>query len=167
MERVNRFDLASLGLVVFVAVFSLVRFNDPPQFLDAYYHLLVANGFIKSGGWVGWAWWDFAPLGRPQVYPPLYHFVLVFLKTIGFSGLKAIKFTEALINPLFFFSLWYTFRKLVNQRFSFFSTLLLSSFFAFYASVSGNIPASLALIFGFFTWLAIKKKKTFRRFRCL
>ncbi|MBU0694844.1 MAG: hypothetical protein KKC11_09320 [Candidatus Omnitrophica bacterium] len=159
MRRVSRFDIFSLGIISLISFFSAARFDYLPQFIDGYYHLSVANAFIASGGWIGWAWWEFAPMGRPHLYPPLYHFILVFLKSAGLSGLNSVRITEVAIVPLFFFSIWYVLRKLINDRFSFFSLLTLSSFFSFYSSVSGNIPASLSIIFGFLTWLFIKKKK--------
>lgn len=159
MRRYNHFDLASLGLIIFIFIVSVARFNCYPHFVDGYYHLSVANGFIQSGGWVGWDWWGFAPFGRPHLYPPLYHFILVFLQKIGISGLNSLRLTEVLITPLFFFSVWYVMREFINERFSFINFITLSSFFPFYSSVSGNIPASISIIFGLLSWFFIKKKK--------
>lgn len=104
--NLDRYDLASLGTIILIFIFLVVRFNYLPQYVDAYYHLSVAEGFIKSGGWVGWSWWDYAPRGRPQVYPPFYHFILVFLEKIGISGLNSVRVTEVIIPLIFFLSLW-------------------------------------------------------------
>ena len=160
MKKYSRFDLFSLGLLLFILIFSLARLKFLPQFIDGYYHLSVANGFIKSGGWTGWSWWDFAPLGRPQLYPPFYHLVLVFLMKAGLSGFVALKLTEALIAPVFFTVAWLVFRRLINDRFSFFFLLILSSFFPFYSAVSANVPASIAIIFGFLSWLSLKRGRS-------
>ncbi|MCK9615314.1 MAG: hypothetical protein M0R48_07420 [Candidatus Omnitrophica bacterium] len=159
MRKLSIFDLISLGILALIVIFSAVRFNYLPQFIDGYYHLSVANGFIKSGGWVGWAWWDFAPFGRPHLYPPFYHLILTFLIKSGFSGLNALRLTEVLIVPLFFFFLWFVSRRLTGDKIAFLALSITSSFFAFYSSVSANVPASLALIFGLLTWLFLKKKK--------
>lgn len=159
IRRIKFSDLVSLGIIVFFSVFSMVRFNYLPQFIDGYYHLSTANFFIKSGGWSGWAWWEYAPLGRPHLYPPFYHFILVFLMKLGINGLDSVRVTETAIVPLFFFSLWQVFRRIVNSRFSVLTLLSLSSFFVFYSSLSANVPASLAVIFGFWVWFFIKKKK--------
>ncbi|OQX80486.1 MAG: hypothetical protein B6D56_05085 [Candidatus Omnitrophica bacterium 4484_70.1] len=164
MKRKNleaRFEVFSVGIIVFITFLSLIRFNYLPQFIDGYYHLSVANGFMKSGGWVGWDWWDFSPWGRPHLYPPLYHFILVFLKKVGVSGINSLRLTESLITPLFFFVLWRTSRKLVSSQFSFFVLLTLSSFFSFYSSVSANVPSSIAIIFGLLAWRFLLKKKVF------
>jgi len=167
MKKLDRFDIASIAIVLFVTIFSALRYKFLPQFFDGYYHLSVANGFIQSGGWSGWAWWDFAPLGRPQLYPPLYHLFLVLCQKIGLEGLTSIRLAEVLIVPAFFLVLWHSLRFLTNSKCSFFATLTLSSFFAFYSSVSGNVPATSALIFGLLSWVFLKKKKVISAILCL
>ena len=112
-RRNQYFDLLSLGMIVFIAILSLIRFNYLPQYIDAWWHLSCANGYIESGGWVGWSWWDYAPWGRPQVYPPFYHFLLVFLKKAGLSSINAVRVTEVVILPLFFLVTWYVLRKIL------------------------------------------------------
>ncbi len=162
MNKTSRYDLISLSVIALVSIFSLCRFNYLPQFIDGYYHLSVANAFLKSGGWVGWSWWDFAPLGRPHLYPPLYHFILAGLIKSGISGINAVRLTEVSIVPLFFINVWYVFRRLTGVKFAFFTTFILSGFFPFYSSVSANVPASLALIFGVFTWFFTARRQTRR-----
>ncbi len=159
MPKYSRFDLASIIIIVLILIFSLIRFYELPQWIDAYYHLSVANGFIESGGWIGQDWWSFAPAGRPHVYPPLYHLILVLLMKMGIGGLNAIRLLEVSILPLAFFGLWYTLRALYNPRFSFFSLLTLSGFFPFYTAVSANGPASMAIILGLFAWFFIRFKR--------
>jgi hypothetical protein len=159
VTNLNRYDLASLGLITFIFILSIARFNYLPQYVDAYYHLSCANGFIKSGGWVGWSWWDYAPAGRPQIYPPLYHIILAFLQKIGLSGLNSVRVTEVITPGLFFFTFWLVLRRIASSFFSFLSLFTLSSFFSFYSSVSANVPASLALVFGFLSWYFFKKGK--------
>lgn len=159
MRKVSLFDLISLSIILVAAIFSAVRFNTLPQFIDGYYHLSVANGFIASGGWVSWAWWDFSPFGRPHLYPPFYHFVLVFLIKCGLSGLNALRLAEVLIVPVFFFVFWYILRSLKDDKFAFLCLSSAAGFFTFYSSVSANVPASLAIIFGLLAWFFLKKKK--------
>jgi len=153
------YDVISVGIIVLVAVFSFIRFKYLPQFIDGYYHLSCANAFIASGGWTGIDWWDFAPYGRPNLYPPFYHFLLSLMVSLGIGGLNSLRIAEVSIVPLFFFCLWYIFRKNISRSFSFLFLVILSSFFSFYSSVSGNIPASFAIIFGVLSWHYLKKKK--------
>ena len=153
------FDLASISTIIILAIFSLIRFPYLPQYVDDYYHISTACWFSKIGGWNGWNFWDYAPWGRPQVYPPLYHFLLVLLKKIGFSWLNAVRFAESVIPVFFFFFVWKVIRSFNSNLFSFIFLLALSSFFSFFSSLSANIPATLALIFGFLSWLFLMKKK--------
>ena len=159
LSRSNLYDILSLGMLLFITIISIARFNYLPQFVDGYYHLSCANGYIKSGGWVGIDWWNFAPLGRPHLYPPFYHLIIVFLKTIGLNGLDALRLTEVLISPLFFFILWFVFRREASSIFSFFLLFISSGFFSFYSSVSGNFPASFAIICGVLSWFFLKSKR--------
>lgn len=158
-NHLDIFNILSVCIIVLFAALSLIRFNYLPQFIDGYYHLSCANGFIKSGGWVGIDWWNFAPGGRPHLYPPIYHFLLIFIKTIGLSGIDAVRLTEVLIVPSFLFLLWYIFKKNISSVFSFIFLLALSSFFSFYSSISGNLPASLAIIWGILSWHFLKKRR--------
>ncbi|MBP7088600.1 MAG: hypothetical protein KBB01_04800 [Candidatus Omnitrophica bacterium] len=162
MQKFSRYDLASFAFLAFLTIFSLARHGYLPQFIDGYYHLSVANGFIQSGGWVGWDWWSFAPFGRPHLYPPLYHLILVLLQKLGLSGITALRISEVAIVPLFFFVFWFVSRSLLNDRFSFINLLALSGFFSFYSSVTANVPASLALIWGFLSWYWLKKKRVIK-----
>ena len=157
--KFNRYDLASWGVLALIVILSVSRLNYLPQYIDAYYHLSCANAFIKSGGWMGIDWWNYAPVGRPNLYPPLYHLLLVVLKKIGLSGFNAVCLTEVAAAPALFFVIWFVFRKIVSSLFSFFLILLLSSFFAFYSSVTANIPATIALIFGFLSWFSFWRGK--------
>jgi len=153
------FDLASISTIIILAIFSLIRFPYFPQYIDDYYHISTAYWFLKIGGWSGWNFWDYAPWGRPQVYPPLYHFLLVLLKKIGFSWLNTVRFAESVIPVFFFFFVWKVLRSFNSSLFSFIFLLTLSSFFPFFSSLSANIPATLALIFGFLSWLFLMKRK--------
>lgn len=155
----KKYDLASIIILALIAIFSFIRFDYLPQFIDGYYHLACSNAFIKSGGWCSVDWWFFAPSGRPHMYPPVYHLILVFLQSLSFSGLTALRITEVLIVPMFFSVVWFVFRRQISSRFSFFFLLTATSFFSFYTSVSANIPASIAIILGVLSWSCFKNKK--------
>jgi len=151
--------LLAVILLLLLGLFSLSRIPYLPQFVDGYYHLSVAQGFIKSGGWVGWDWWDFAPLGRPHLYPPLYHLLLVILLKCKINNLLTLQITEALSAPVFFTVFWLVIRKLCNQRIAFFAFLISSTFFPLYVASTGNVPATMAMVLGFFGLLFFKHRR--------
>jgi len=124
-----------------------------PYFLDAYYHLSVMRGFLDAGGWVGHAFWEAAPVGRPHLYPPLYHFLGCGLLGLGMPLLFAARLLEFSVYPLFLWVFWRGAQRLVSDRFAFLFLLMLSANVPLYVYVINNAPFTLALLFGFGAYL--------------
>lgn len=117
--------------------------------MDIYYHILAAWGFIQAGGYSGWDFWQYAPAGRINIYPPVFHMVLSILMKLGISTVILAKFFETIMPVVFLIVLWNFVRKNYNDRLAFFTILTFSSSFSFYVSLIDHIPATLALIFVF------------------
>jgi len=124
-----------------------------PYFMDAYYHLSVMRGFLDAGGWVGSAFWEAAPVGRPHLYPPLYHFLGCGLLGSGLPLLFVARLLEFAIYPLFLFVFWRGTRRLASDRIAFLFLLMLSANVPLYVYVIDNGPFTLALLFGFGAYL--------------
>lgn len=116
--------------------------------MDMHYHLLTAWGFIRAGGYSGWDFWQYAPVGRVHIYPPFFHIILALLIKLGISKIILAKLFETVIPLLFLFVLWRFIRKNYGERIGFFVMLAASSSFSFYLSLANYIPATLAAIFG-------------------
>ena len=153
------YDLFSGGIILFIAVVQLARWGMLPQFIDDYFHLHQALGFIKAGGWSGIAFWDYAPFGRPNLYPPFYHILIAFLLKLGWEKIFVLKIINILISISFFTVVWYVLRKVFSSFFGFLNLLILFSTFSFYESVCANSPATLALIFVFVSFLFLKQQR--------
>ncbi len=158
-KGLDRYDLFSLGIIIFVVIFQISRFNYLPQFIDDYYHLHVAENFLKSGGWVGVSFWDYAPIGRPHLYPPFYHFLIAGLLKLGFSPLTSLKILGVSIPVIFFLVLWLLLRGIFSTLFSFLAVLVSFSSFSFYMSLDANIPATLGIIFFLFSLFFLRKNR--------
>jgi len=124
-----------------------------PYFMDAYYHLSVMRGFLDAGGWVGHAFWEAAPVGRPHLYPPLFHFLGCGLLGLGLPVLFVARLLEFLIYPLFLFVFWRGARRLASERIAFLFLLMLSTSVPLYVYVINNAPFTLAMLFGFGAYL--------------
>lgn len=157
-------DFYSKVIILSYCVLQLLRWRIFPQFMDTYYHLLTAWGFIQAGGYSGWDFWQYAPSGRVHIYPPLFHLVLAFFIKAGASKIILAKFFEAAMPALFLIVLWRFIRRNYSEVFAFFVALAFSSSFPFYLSLINHIPATLALIFGF---LALGQLFAGRLLRCL
>ena len=141
-------DFWAIAILLFYAVFQITRWPFFPQHLDAYYHLLTGWGFIKAGGYTNWDFWQYAPIGRPHVYPPLFHIVLAILMKAGMDKILLAKIFSAALPSLFLAVLWNFIRKNFHSRLAFFSLLTISSSLSFYMSFTNYMPSTVAMTFG-------------------
>ncbi|MCM8797832.1 MAG: hypothetical protein NC923_08210 [Candidatus Omnitrophica bacterium] len=141
-------DFYSLLAIAVFALLQVLWWPLAPQFIDSYYHLLTSWGFIKAGGYTGWDFWQYAPYGRPHIYPPIFQLLLAFMLKMGFGKIFLLKITETLTPILALFTFRYFTSRYFGSRFTFFCLTFLISSFSFYLSFVNNIPATLAIIFG-------------------
>lgn len=132
------------------SVLQVARWRILPQFMDIYYHLLTGWGFLKAGGWSSWDFWQYAPVGRPHIYPPFFHLVIALLLKIGLSPVVLAKSFETLAPILFLVVLRRFIAKNYTSRLAFFALLAAVSSFSFYMNLINHIPAALAMIFCLF-----------------
>jgi len=152
----------SLVIISCFLALQILRWRIFPQFLDMYYHLSAAWGFVKAGGYTGWDFWQYAPVGRVNIYPPVLHIILAFFLKLGVNNLILAKFFETVFPVLFLLALWRFTAKNYGKRLAFFCLVCAGSSFSFYLSLINNIPATLALIFGFFCYDQLLKGKALR-----
>jgi hypothetical protein len=138
----------SLALMLVYALLQLLRWRILPQFMDIYYHILTAWGFIQAGGYVGWDFWQYAPVGRVHIYPPFFHIVLAFLMKCGADTVILAKLFETVMPVVFLIVLWSFIRRNYSRQLAFFTVVAFGSSFSFYLALLNHIPATLAGIFG-------------------
>ncbi|MFA7652553.1 MAG: hypothetical protein WCY42_02120 [Candidatus Omnitrophota bacterium] len=151
------------GLVISsLLVLQLTRWLILPQFMDIYYHLLTAQGFIQAGGYSGWDFWQYAPAGRPHIYPPFFHLALAGFIQAGVNPVILAKLCESLIPVVLLITLWKFIKDNYGPELAFFSALLFFSSSSFYLSLLNHIPATLSLIFGILSLSQLFKKRLLR-----
>jgi len=146
--KIIRWDFYSMVMIISYALLQAVRWAILPQSMDIYYHLLTAWGFNQAGGYSGWDFWQYAPLGRTHIYPPFFHIILALSMKLGISATILAKFCETIVPIVFLLALWFFIRKNFGKRIAFFVVLVFFSSFHFYMSLMNHIPATLGLIFG-------------------
>lgn len=156
--RAERWDFYAYLWLSVVVLFQAAGWHRFPLFIDCYYHLSVTQGFVHAGGWVGESFWEFAPVGRPHLYPPLFHLLELLLFRCGIGLIGIARFFELLVYPLFLLGFWYALRRLFSASLAFFSLFLLSSSYSFYVACINNIPFSLAFLFGFLAFYFLERK---------
>jgi len=149
-------------MIFIYAGLQLLRLVSLPQFMDIHYHLQVAWGFIQAGGYTGWDFWEYAPLGRPHIYPPLFHIFLALLMKLGASVIFLAKFFESATPVVFLLVFWNFIRKNYGEQLGFFALVAFGSSFAFSVSLANHIPSSLALILGFLSFGEFLKNRILR-----
>lgn len=147
-QKAFSWDFFSKLIIMIFSVLQILRWSFAPQFIDIYYHLLTAVGFLKAGGYSGWDFLQYAPYGRVHIYPPFFHVILAFLLKAGISGIIIAKFFETVMPIVFLFVLWYFIKKHYDNCLAFFVILTAISSFSFYLSLMNHVPATLAIIFG-------------------
>ncbi len=161
-KNTDPWDLYAKLILLSLAALQISRWPSLPQFLDIYYHLQVAWGFIQAGGYSAWDFWEYAPFGRVHLYPPLFHFLLAGLIKAGLNLVFLAKFFESVTPVLFLLVLWNFIRKIYSRQLGFFTVIALGSSFAFHISLANHVPSSLALILGFLSFGEFLKKRYLR-----
>jgi len=116
-------------------------------------------GFNEIGGFTSTAFWEYAPVGRLHLYPPLIHFLKLIFYKLNFSAITIARLFELVIYPATLFTLWSVVDKLFNKRLAFFTILISISIFSFYLSIINFIPATLATILSLLSLFFMERNK--------
>lgn len=155
--RLGIWDVLSLLFMLLVLALILANHSLYPVFLDAPYHMAVTRGFREAGGVTTWDFWDFAPAGRPHLYPPLLHVGMSFLEDMGLSEATTITLVCMFMFPLIMLALWWAMRQLFGSRAAFLSLLLLVVPAAFLWQTGVTVAASLVLVIAPLLFLALER----------
>ena len=91
---------AALAVWLAATVSWCARWPLFPLVLDPYYHLLVAREVAAAGGPIAFEPWQYAPVGRWHLYPPVLHTILASLLQLGLSPVVMMRLVSAAIVPL-------------------------------------------------------------------
>lgn len=121
------FDAFALGFIGTIGLVLAVRSGALQPFIsDTYYHLAIAKQIQLRGELPTWVDWDYAPVGRPHLYPPLLHVILACLGWLTGSVLTAGKVLAVAFLPASFISCWCLARWVFDSRTALVAVLLLS-----------------------------------------
>jgi hypothetical protein len=141
LDRLDRF---TLGLITLVFLLLLVNINHlKPSMSDTWYHVNVAQQFRAEGGITGWDMSDYAPTGRPHLYPPLLHLLLVTLAAFTGGVMHASQLCAALFLPLGLLTTWVAARRLVNSTVALLAVLLVLTDLIHFVIMEAHIAGCL------------------------
>ncbi len=145
----EKLDLLSLLIILFIFLSFLVNVDKfAPLGDDCWYHLAVARKIIELGEIPLWDTWEFQPVGRPHLYPPLLHVLIAFFSKDAESVIEGAKVLQIFIYPAALLTSWYFARLLFSSKVAFISLIILSMDATFLLIFIGIMPSSLVnLIF--------------------
>lgn len=155
-------DLFSKFVLLSLFILQVPRWFASPRDADILYHLHSAWGFIQAGGYSGWDFWEYAPFGRMNVYPPFFQMLLALLIKLGISPVILAKFFETFTPVIFLVILWRFIRDNYGRISAFFILFVFVFSFDYCIFLSDHIPSTIALIFGISAFDGIFKGRLIR-----
>lgn len=127
--RRNRiFDYLAIAFICLHAILLFLNWNNYPTELDSPYHLLMGKMFFEKGGIAVWDSYEFAPEGRPQLYPPLLHVIIWFFRFLtGASFMDVGRMIVVLQNVLGLFFIWSVLKKFFGSAAALFGLVFFTS----------------------------------------
>ena len=156
------FDYCSLifiGIIFLVLAISKERLIDLMDPSDHYYHMAVAQKILERGEIPLWDDWEFAPVGRPHLYPPVIHLLIAFFSGSPDNVAAGFSTVQMLLLPAALWGNWFVFRRLWGSTLAFLALLVLSMEFPFVFSCLLGLPSSLVNAFFPFILLAFIEKR--------
>jgi len=159
VKSLDGFDALSIGVIAVFFLLSCANWSKFPIFRDIYYHMGCARSLSTAGGVPLHDFWEFAPAGRPHLYPPLLHIIMFLMYRAGISMSTVGKLVSFSAFHLIMLSCWYGMRSLFKPRDAFYSCALLASCFIFYWQTAVTSAASLVLILTPLAFVAIERER--------
>lgn len=160
---IGRFDksaLAIIGLAFLLLVTAWPKLV--PAMSDTWYHLAIAQKTVDAGAVPLWDWWEFAPYGRPNLYPPLLHIILAGLASVLGSVDAAGSLLAATFLPLGLLTGWYCARKLLGPAPALLTVLLMLTDLTHLIVMQAYIAACLTNILMPLLLVAVIERRAWR-----
>jgi hypothetical protein len=155
----NGWAIATTALILALVALTAMRISHFPLFVDPFYHLSITRLFDAAGGIASWDTLQFAPWGRPLLYPPLLPVLLSIPYAAGVSPTSIAQLSSAAIYPLILVVVAYVTHTMFNARTAFFSTLFASSLWMMLYKSSYLLPATLSFGLVLLSYLAIYRAR--------
>lgn len=160
MKRdISFLDIAAIAIILFQTVLLILNIDNlPADQKDWSYHLAIARMFVDHHS-IFWDYYEFAPIGRPHLYPPFLHFIFALSNIIGMDWLFIQKFYGILIYPISLLSVFFVSRDLFGKKVGLLSVIILSASYNYWWWQISIAPTSLIFaLFPLSMWAVYKKK---------
>lgn len=141
------------------AVLWFARWAFFPLVLDPYYHLFIAQQINAAGGPFAYETWEYAPVGRWHLYPPVLHLLLAGLLKLGCSPIGAIRLLTGLLPVCLLVTLFLVTRRLFTPMVALSCLGMAVSPFAFHLHSGITLAATLAMIELLWLYDALERRR--------
>ncbi len=155
------FDRFAVAFLIIQLLFLLFSWKNYPTELDTPYHLLMGKMFAEKFQIPVWDDYEFAPMGRPHLYPPLQHLLIWFLRALTHLDFMDIGRLIVVFQTMFaLFSVWFLARKFFNPAAALFALVFFASNTEMWWWQTSVAPiAIITAIYPVFIYLFYKKKR--------
>jgi len=161
-ETLGKIDIVSIGLILFIFVSFVANwYKFVPNNVDTWYHLAVARKILEFGTVPIWDSWEFAPAGRPHLYPPLLHLLIAFCAGAKENIVNGGRVLQSLFYPIALFTNWLFVRYLLDRKTAFLALIFLSMDMGFLMINAMILPSMLINIFLPLLLICFLKRKFF------
>lgn len=142
-------DKLSIGLIICFTVMMIVNWEGLPiAETDAPYHLLMGKMYSDYGRIVLWDYYEFAPIGRPQLYPPFLHTLIWWIHDLTKLDFWSIGKIFSLVQySLSLFSVWFFTKKIFDSKIAFASVCGLLTYAIFWRWEGSVAPTAFIVAF--------------------
>lgn len=143
LERLDYISLACVGVMSLALLLSWNNLTPIPP--DSYYHIAIARMILEQGAIPTWDDTFYAPIGRPHLYPPVFHLLIAALG-LPFGGdvFAGYNLVHALLAPMVVLTAWYVTRWLFDARRAFAAMLTSGAAFDTMGHAYMTTPSTLA-----------------------
>jgi hypothetical protein len=159
LVKTGLWDIFSMSYILLLIIISSIKWHIYPIFVDIYYHIAAMQGYNLAGGVTLNSYWEYAPFGRPQLYPPLLHLFMLSLLKLKVPLIFVSKFTSFVMFPLALLTLYFVARAVFNKKVAFFSVIFLGSLYSFLWKSAVLSAASLTQILGLLAFYSVEKDR--------
>lgn len=146
--KLSTLDIVCLGFILVILIGLLVNVQKINLVGDdVWYHMSVAQKILESKKIPLEDSWSFQPLGRPHLYPPLFHLAIAGISGSPENVVNCIPILACLLYPLALLASWYAMRRLFNSKIAFLILLFLAVDVIFSIPAFELTPSALVLIF--------------------
>jgi len=116
LRSLTLLDYTSIALILAHLILLFANRNMLPFGFDTPYHLLMGKMYADFDRVVPWDYYEFAPVGRPQLYPPFEHILIWWIHDgFGLDYIEIGRLIAIVQYPLTLFLSWLVIRLLFDD----------------------------------------------------